>query len=202
MAHSTASVVLVAVLAGVAGGGASALALGNRDGAAPAIAAAPGAAPSEARPPARSRPETRRTPAALPREEAPEEAANDDAPEPTTADVPFEPEEILRVQQERLRQSLDAHAAEPVDAAWARETERALDDGARAVAEENAFEHVRTECRSTTCAVTYRWPSRQLAEQSFAATAHHDYPVNCARTMTLPDGEARPFEATLMLRCR
>jgi hypothetical protein len=201
MAHSTPSTILVAVVAGVAGGGATALAFASREAAPLAV---PTAVAIEARqePSARPRAETRRQQGARAPAEPHALAEKEAAAELPAADAPTDLQEIARLEQERLREDLDAHASERIDAVWASATEPTLTDDARAVAADNGFEHVRTSCRSKTCLVTYRWPTRQDAEQTFGTTVLHEYQANCARTLTLPEGDPQPYEANLVLRCR
>jgi hypothetical protein len=205
MAHSGAVLVAVAVVAGLAGGAASSLVLARAQqptAESRAVAVSQAAhVPTSHSPAIRRRPaETAAEPAAALDSDQPPSSA----PEPAAAVHPagFDVQTIGALDQERARGALKAHAAEVRDPGWASKVESSLAEDLQNVASANGFAHLGTDCRATSCVVELSWPTREQALDTYAAAVHHNYPTNCAKSLTLPEEESQPFEAQMIMYCR
>jgi hypothetical protein len=98
---------------------------------------------------------------------------------------------------------LAEHAAEAIDEPWSSIASRKLHVDLEQLADERGFSLTRTDCRTTSCSATLRWPSYQAAIDGFSALLHAGYQVSCARRITLPepDDPDQPYDATILFDC-
>lgn len=98
---------------------------------------------------------------------------------------------------------LAEHEAQAVDEGWSSQASRSFQAELTRLGEERGFLLVRTECKTTSCAATLRWPSFDAAVDGFAALLHAGYELGCARRTTLPepDDPEQPYDSTLLFEC-
>jgi len=125
--------------------------------------------------------------------------------EPSDALPPSRPstEEARRQLFQQHQQQLERHAREPLDASWAREAQGSFSSDFAALTQGQSFQVRGIDCRSTTCVTTLEWPSYAEATQGYALLLQHDYGMDCARSILLPE-PADPtgrYQADLFLDC-
>jgi len=127
-------------------------------------------------------------------------------PHPTADEEPL-PREDPEVRRQRVYAEWDTalqlHEREPVASAWAFEAESHFAADATSIAESLQASVLRTDCRSTTCAVEVSFDSYNHAVNGFSAFLHHPYAENCERESILPPPQdpADPYVATVLFRC-
>lgn len=114
--------------------------------------------------------------------------------------------DLETAREESIRQwdeQLENHAAEPVDPKWAPNTAKAFEDDVLALAQDQHFQLVGTQCKSTTCSVTVQWNDYGNALTHYTSLLHHKYQTGCMREILLPEPEnrERPYQATVLYNC-
>jgi hypothetical protein len=137
---------------------------------------------------------------AAPQAPAPAEPSVPMAPEPEESPPQRPSAEERHQEQAKL---LAAHAAEPVDRAWAAQTGAELDRALNELGHPGKMEITSLECRSQTCLAHLQWPSRQEAFDVRRSVQSLNSDLPCERRLYLgDDGEnAKGYEGTLLLTC-
>ena len=128
--------------------------------------------------------------------------------EGTAADKPAaEPNPEGMVSPEVIRRRVDdalaAHRQEAVDPTWATGTMKALTHGLKLQSPLSRAEVKSVDCRTGTCSAEVRWKSRRDAELGYSGLIEWPLPMNCERTILLPEHveNETSIEATLLLDC-
>jgi hypothetical protein len=98
---------------------------------------------------------------------------------------------------------LEKHAQEPVDAAWARDTQTELQQEVSSLASKANFKFVRAHCGTTTCSATVEWKDYGAAVRNYSSLLHYRYKNGCLREVLLPepDDKSRTYQATVLYDC-
>jgi hypothetical protein len=98
---------------------------------------------------------------------------------------------------------LAVHESETRDPAWAHETSASFDRDLESISAQAGFRFIRSDCKSSTCTATVEFDNYDHALNRFGNLLHHDYEVNCAREVLLPeptDVETQ-YHATVLYNC-
>ena len=87
----------------------------------------------------------------------------------------------------KIRQSLDAFRAEPVDSAWSRKTSALINSDLASLSADRQFNVVSMECRTTNCLARLTWKTTDEATRDYRELMHHRYAANCTRSILLDD---------------
>jgi hypothetical protein len=129
-------------------------------------------------------------------------AANVQNDDDHNEEVILSPEEVVEVRRQQWAARLAAHEHEPIDPGWqGAASESVEEDLFLAGNEGEKFDVLSVTCRTQTCLAVMQWPDRQTALPFLPELISHRYPFNCQRTMYMPQGEERPYLATLLLDC-
>lgn len=131
-----------------------------------------------------------------------EEPAPRSAPE---AAEPLDPETARREETLWWEGVLKTHDQQGRDAAWAPKTEELFHADLAAVAAGRRFEATEIGCRTSSCAVTLKWPSydRDEIRKDASFVAGHSYQENCATSISVPPPEdpSLPYQAKIVFDC-
>jgi hypothetical protein len=118
---------------------------------------------------------------------------------------PPSPAEAQQRWQQRYRESIAQVQAEPRDAVWATETERAFQKDFADKAARFDAKLLNVECHETGCLARVEWSSYSTAMAKFTEIPHSDYATNCAIAIEVGERvaeDAAPHQATVVFHCR
>jgi len=107
--------------------------------------------------------------------------------------------EIEAQHEERIR----AHEVEAINPGWSRTTSTVLAADFKRNAG-TSFNATNVDCRSTTCAVTLEWPSREKALSEWRRALMQPTRANCGRAIVVPERPAEvtgPIKVTMIMDC-
>jgi hypothetical protein len=112
-------------------------------------------------------------------------------------------EELKQRTLEAWYARLDAHDDEERDPAWASETSSTFARDIEALSGRGGLQFLNTDCKSVTCTATVGFDNYDEALTGYQTLLHHDYGVNCAREVLLPEPEdvGAPYVATVLYDC-
>jgi hypothetical protein len=120
------------------------------------------------------------------------------------------PEPAHQTREELVEQTLNDwygrlrdHDHETRDPGWAPEASASFESDLQTLAEAGNFDFLNTDCKWTTCTATVEFKNYDDALTGYESLLHHDYNVNCAREVLLPEPEdvqAR-YLATVLYDC-
>jgi len=122
--------------------------------------------------------------------------------DPGPAPEPVEPPSAVEIEAQHTER-IRAHQAEALDPAWSRTTTTVL----AADFKHNSGTHFNAksvDCRSTTCAVTLEWPSRDQALAEWRRALMQPTRANCGRAIVVPERPSTvtgPIDVTLLMDC-
>lgn len=130
-----------------------------------------------------------------------------ESPENPSMEVP--PPKPLSPEQSRERSIRVANeqnsrfASEAIDADWAGDAARTLQENLGAAAAAGNWSSASVECRTAMCKGTLRWPTYHLANDSLMTLLTTQYTKNCAVTVTLPqpDNADASYEGNIFFDC-
>jgi hypothetical protein len=122
---------------------------------------------------------------------------------PAPASPPFDPVAAQLLQQAKFERALQAHRAEPIDPSWAPRTERSLSANFESLASLAHFRLDGINCRMTSCEADVTFNRYQDAQQNFTKILHKNYDVNCAATILIPppDDLSGRYRSSVLLDC-
>ncbi|MGK3990845.1 hypothetical protein WME99_47805 [Sorangium sp. So ce136] len=117
------------------------------------------------------------------------------------AEMP-DPEEWKARKEDHHREVIAAHERATEDPEWAPQTRASLLNEIRTVGS-GSFDVRDVDCRTTTCAAVLEWNNYEEALGSWSTAVEHNYDVNCAREILLPEPSDRsaPYQATMVVTC-
>jgi hypothetical protein len=100
--------------------------------------------------------------------------------------------------------TIAAHAREPLDATWARQTAALVDSGLAASGTEGGYVVRGVDCRSQTCVAELEWPSYELAAEGYQSALTASFGRPCATEIVIPEPipAGGSHRAQLHVRCR
>jgi hypothetical protein len=115
------------------------------------------------------------------------------------------PSEAAGARQTEHLKRIQAVEAEAIDSAWAARTEESIRSGLTEISKRVTFESKKVACKTTSCVAVLRWPSYELARNTYTDFLHSTFAGECGRAILLPsvDKEApgAAVEATMVLNC-
>ncbi|MGK3965249.1 hypothetical protein WMF38_13845 [Sorangium sp. So ce118] len=100
------------------------------------------------------------------------------------------------------REVIAAHERAVEDPTWAPQARASLLTEIRTVGS-GTFDVRDVDCRTNTCAAVLEWKNYEEAFSSWSTAVEHNYGVNCAREILLPEPSDRdaPYQATMVMTC-
>jgi len=101
------------------------------------------------------------------------------------------------------RAAIERHRSEPLNRRWASTTSAAFSTDYSSV-KDTTFAVKEVDCRSTTCALEFEWPSHEAAVAEWKRTLIQPTQANCGRRIVVPQadpGQTGPVRATLIADC-